>query len=512
MPNAHLAFDLGASSGRAIIGVLDGSPRKLEMVELHRFEHHPCPTPSGPVWNLTGIWLEIVAGLTAASQWCQDQDAKLVSVGVDAWGVDWTLVGESGELLGLPHCYRDPQNVAAAERILSAAGGKLELYQRTGIQHMPINTLFQYAARFQKEPGLFEAATRMLFVPDLFHFWLSGKMVNERTIASTSEMASIDSGKWDTKLLKQLGLPTDILGDICRPGTVLGSLLPELAEATGLDSTVLVITPGAHDTASAVAAVPFTPEQSASDDELAAYLSSGTWSLLGAELKQPFISETACDAPFTNEAGLEGTVRFLKNIAGLWLVQELRREYVQHGNEISFEELAEQARLADPFRTLIDPNEPQFAAPGEMAEKIRAFANQTDQPEPETIGDLIRCCLDSLALCYLDTVELLEQTLDRKVKQLHVVGGGSKNQLLNEITCGVLNRPVICGPVEATAIGNLLTQAMGAGDLAGLDEIRQVVRDSFALKTLKPSKMEAAVCLTDEVQERYAAICGRERV
>ena len=512
MPNAHLAIDLGASSGRAIIGVLDGSPRCLEMTELHRFEHLPCPTPAGPVWDLTGIWLNILAGLKKARAWCDDHDAKLVSVGVDAWGVDWVLVGESGELLGHAHCYRDPQNVPAAEKILSHAGGKEALYQRTGIQHMPINTLFQVAARFNAEPKIFDAASRLLFVPDLFHFWLSGKQINERTIASTSEMLSVETGNWDFELIEQLGLPARVLGEICKPGTVLGSIRGQLAESTGLDSTVMVITPGAHDTASAVAAVPFDEPDPTDEPELSAFLSSGTWSLLGAELDQTFVSNDACEAPFTNELGLEGSVRFLKNIAGLWLVQELRREYVEDGNDISFEELAEQARLADPFRTIIDPNRPQFAAPGEMAEKIRAFANQTDQPEPETIGDLIRCCLDSLALCYLDTVELLERTLDRKVGRLHVVGGGSRNELLNEITCGVLQRPILCGPAEATAIGNLLTQAMGAGDLSGLAEIRRVVRDSCELRLLDPAKMTADVCPNEVVLQRYASVCGRERV
>ena len=503
MSTAHLAIDLGASSGRAIVGTLDGDPAVVKLEEVHRFAHLPCPTPAGPVWDLTGIWLNVLEGLKTASAWCRENDFELVSIGVDTWGVDWTLVGKSGELLALPHCYRDPQNVAAMERVLDKIGGNEKLYDRTGIQLMALNSLFQVAARHEQEPGLFESADRLLFMPDLFHFWLSGEKTNERTIASTSSMLALETGDWDLELVEMLGIPTHIFGPIIDPGTEVGTLLKEVASATGASVDLKVIAPGTHDTASAIAAVPFVDESS-SDNW--AYLSSGTWSLLGAELDQSFASDDSREAPFTNELGLEGTTRFLKNIGGLWLVQELRRERIEQGETISFQELADQASNAEPFRTLIDPSAPQFAAPGEMAEKIRAFALYTGQPEPETLGDLVRCCVDSLALCYRHTVDLLESVLDKKINILHVVGGGTNNKLLNEVTAATMQRPVICGPVEATAIGNVLTQALGCGELSGLNGIRELVARSFEVETYLPEELDASLHVSDETFAFYRSL------
>jgi rhamnulokinase len=476
--NAHLSIDLGASSGRAMVGVLDGEPRRLRLEEVHRFEHYPCPTPAGPVWDLTGIWLNILTGLRLANQWCREQDAELISIGVDTWGVDWVLVGESGELLALPHCYRDPQNDAACERVLEKLGGFENLYARTGIQLMSLNTLFQIAARHEREPKLFDAAERLLFLPDLFHFWLSGELTNERTIASTSSMLNVHTGDWDRELLGQLGLPTHILGRIDEPGTTAGQLRQDLCEATGLSASVRVILAPSHDTASAVAAVPATGKESW------AYLSSGTWSLLGAEINAPIATDAARQVPFTNERGINGTVRFLKNIAGLWLLQELRRELELRGDRRDYAELVHEAELAEPQRTLIDPNHAEFACPGNMAEKIRQCARDLGQPIPENVGQLIRCCLESLAQCYRETTDQLETVLGRPIEVLHLVGGGTKNRLLNQLTAEALGRPVICGPVEATAIGNLLVQAMGCGEIADHTELRAVVARSSELEYL----------------------------
>ncbi|MCH8839668.1 MAG: rhamnulokinase, partial [Planctomycetes bacterium] len=390
MSIAHLAIDLGASSGRAIVGVLDGNPLQLSPQEVHRFEHVSCPTPAGPVWDLTGIWQHILTGIGAASTWCQKHETELKSVGVDTWGVDWTVLGRSGEVLALPHCYRDPQNEAACQRVLENIGGFEQLYERTGIQLLSFNTLFQLAARHQAEPKLLDAAERLVFLPDLFHYWLSGELATERTIASTSSMLAVETGEWDTGLLEDLGLPTDILGPIVEPGTVLGMLRQEIARATGAPTGMQVIAPASHDTASAVAAVPATGKADW------AYLSSGTWSLLGAELDLPIKSDGARKAPFTNERGVNGTIRLLKNIAGLWLVQELRRELQQHGDQRDFADLVQEARLAEPGRTLIDPNHSEFASPGNMEEKVRRFARETHQEEPQTIGQVVRCCLESL--------------------------------------------------------------------------------------------------------------------
>lgn len=502
MPTAHLAIDLGASSGRAIVGLLgDKNDRSLSLEEVHRFAHHPCMTPAGPTWDLTGIWLNVVEGIKQGASWCRDQEIELDSIGVDTWGVDWALVSKSGELVGLPHLYRDPQNAAAMEQVLKIVGGKEELYRRTGIQVLDINSIFQVYARCQAEPAMFDAAHRLLFMPDLFHFWLSGEMNTERTIASTSGMLALETGDWDLELMEMLGIPTHVLGPIVDPGTKLGTLWEEIAAATRTSEAVQIIAPGSHDTASAVAAVPLG--QDATDEPNWAYISSGTWSLMGAELSQSFASDESRAAPFTNELGFGGTTRFLKNIAGLWLVQELRRERVESGEEVTFAELADQARTATPYRTLIDPNASQFAAPGNMAEKIREFARETDQPEPETMGDLVRCCLDSLALCYRQTVELLESVLEIKVDLLHIVGGGTQNGLLNEITGAAMQRKVITGPVEATAIGNVLIQAVGCGALADLNAIREVVAATFEPSVYEVEAHADSLVPSDEVYARY---------
>ncbi|MGB1929981.1 MAG: rhamnulokinase [Mariniblastus sp.] len=503
MASAHLAIDLGASSGRAIVGSLRGNPAVVELEEIHRFEHHPCPTPAGPVWDLTGIWLNVLEGIRQAAEWCRENDLQLRSIGVDTWGVDWALVGKSGELLALPHCYRDPQNHEAMEKVLEIVGGREALYARTGIQLMQINSLFQVMARNMREPELVAATHRLLFMPDLFHFWLSGELTTERTIASTSGMLALETGDWDYELMDQLNIPTEMLGPIIDPGDVIGNVRSEIAEATGLGADVKVIAPGTHDTASAVAAVPVDPSL---EKEGWAYLSSGTWSLLGAELAHSFASEKSCAAPFTNELGLSGTTRFLKNIAGLWLVQELRREELDAGREISYAEMAAQAAEVEAFRTLIDPNAAQFAAPGNMAGKIKEFAKSTGQPLPETLGELVRCCLDSLALCYRETVDLLEDILGQPIKVLYIVGGGANNRLLTEITATVMQRPVSAGPTEATAIGNVLIQALGCGVLADRFEIRDVVSRSFEPEVFLPEN--SAIVMEDSVYSKYREILG----
>ena len=479
MPQAHLAIDLGASSGRAIVGVLDdadGHSLRLSLEEVHRFEHLATESPTGPVWDLTGIWRNVLTGLTAAAEWCRNHHVELKTIGVDTWGVDWVLVGKSGELLGLSHCYRDPQNEPACQRVLEKVGGFASLYERTGMQLLPFNTLFQIQARFDTDPAMFDAADRLLFLPDLLHYWLSGERATELSIASTSSMLNIDNGDWDRDLLDSLGLPTDILGPIVQPGTSLGPLRREIAKQTNAPVDLHVVIPASHDTASAVAAVPAQP------DSRWAYLSSGTWSLLGAELDKPICSAEARQVPFTNELGVGGTVRFLKNIAGLWLVQELRRDFQKSGNNQSFGELVAAARLAEPGRTKIDPNHPEFATPDNMADKIREYASQFGQPIPETAGQLVRCCLEGLAQSYADTLDQLQSVAGTKIDVLHMVGGGIQNQLLNELTSQAVGCDVTAGPVEATAIGNIMVQAMGCGLFADLIEIREVVDRSFPPK------------------------------
>jgi rhamnulokinase len=364
--------------------------------------------------------------------------------------------------------------------VLPAIGGHDALYTRTGIQLLPFNTSFQIAAAQAAEPRSFDAASQLLFLPDLFHYWLSGVKEVERTIASTSAMLDARSGDWDRQLVGQVGIDTDLLSPLVDPGTRLGVLRSELAEQMGSPKDLAVIVPASHDTASAVAATPAT------GDGNWAYLSSGTWSLLGAELSAPLVTPESSHAQFTNERGVNGRIRFLKNIAGLWLVQELRRELAAAGEKRSHAELEQLASQTEPFRTLINPNDARFASPDGMRARIAAFADETKQPVPESTGQFIRCCLDSLALCYGHTTEELAKFVGAQPRTLHIVGGGSQNQLLNRLTAGAVSSQVVCGPMEATAIGNCLVQAMGCGFIGSLRELREIVARSFAIQAIDP--------------------------
>jgi len=472
MSRGYIAIDLGAESGRVIIGTL--AEERVELAEIHRFLHEPVQLPTGLHWDVTGLWREICRGLRMAAEWAQTNQVELVSVGVDTWGVDWALVGQSGELVALPHAYRDPRNQASYEQVVGQLGTD-EIYRTTGIQFMALNTLYSLNAQWEHSKELFSAAQSFLFMPDLLHFWLSGNRVIEATIASTSQMVDCHSGDWALNLIEPLGLPKEILGKISPPGTQVGHLRAELAAETGLPTSLMVVAPGSHDTASAVAAVPAT-----SGDDWC-YLSSGTWSLLGAELAEPCVNSAAQSAMFTNELGVASRIRFLKNIAGLWLVQECRRDFSRQGHEFDYAELAHQAAGCESFRTLVDPGYGPFQIPGNMLAKIRKFGRQTNQPEPETPGQFIRCCLESLALAYRQTLELLEQVLDRTFSTMHIIGGGGKNTLLNQMTADATGLTVKVGPYEATAIGNTLTQALAIGDLADLAALRSVVANSFDL-------------------------------
>src|SRR4051812_4857126 len=334
MTTAYIAIDLGAESGRVIVGVLENERLRLE--EVHRFLHEPVWLPTGLHWNTTGIWREIIVGLRQAADWAQAHRVELVSVGVDTWGVDWALVDKSGELVGTPHAYRDPRNAAAFDAVLAKLGAE-RIYRTTGIQFMALNSLCSLYAHKLDDPQALAAAGRLLFIPDLLHFWLSGERTTEATIASTSQMIDCHTGDWAREMVAELGLPTNILGPITSPATDIGKLRSILVEETGLPAGLRVVAPGAHDTASAVAAVPATGGSNW------CYLSSGTWSLLGAELDEPCVSDAAQSGSFTNELGVCGTIRFLKNIAGLWLVQECRRDFARCGQEFDYPTLAQLA-------------------------------------------------------------------------------------------------------------------------------------------------------------------------
>lgn len=493
---AYLAFDLGAESGRAILGVLEGG--KLSLHETHRFANATHQLPDGLHWNTLGLWAELVEGLRASAERCRENGWELASLGVDTWGVDFGLIGKSGGLLGLPFAYRDPRNHAVADQVIERVGVE-RLYSATGIQVMPINTLFQLVAIQQAEPGLLDQAEHLLFTPDLMHYFFTGQPMHESTIASTSQMIDPRTGSWAKTLLDELDIPTRMLGTVERAGSSVGEVRQELLDQAGLSGPLRAIAPASHDTASAVAAVPAEP------DTRWAYLSSGTWSLMGVELDQPIVDERARGPMFTNEGGVDKTIRFLKNIAGLWLVQEVRRAHAGQGESYDYDRLTHLAGEAEAFRTLLDPEHAPFMTPGDMPRKIVAFAEKTNQPRPESIGQFVRACLETLALTYRRTMENLEEVLGHELDVLHVVGGGGRNELLNQMTADAIGKPVIVGPYEATAAGNALVQAMGTGDLKDLAEIRQTVRNSFQPKRFDPGDRGP----WDEAYQRYLAVLGQ---
>ncbi len=488
---AHLAIDLGAESGRAIVGVLDGST--VALTELHRFANVPGRNAGGLFWNVPALWSEILESLRRAARFASENDVRLASAGVDTWGVDFALVGASGELVALPHCYRDERTSAVFKRVVASVGAE-ELYRATGIQLMPINTLFQVLAALESEPAAVGSAECLLFMPDLFHLFLTGRRLVESTIASTSQMLDPASGDWARPLLQRLGVPVRLLREISPPGTVVGPLRPVVARDTGAPADLVVVAPASHDTASAVAAVPASP------GERWCYISSGTWSLAGVELAQPRITGDPSGRLFTNERGIGGTVRFLKNITGLWLLEECRRSFARQGMEHDHETLTRLAERAEPFVTLVDPSHEEFASPGDMPGKIARYARATGQPEPSDPGALVRCCLESLALAYRRTLRRLGSLLAEPPEVVHVIGGGGRNRLLNRMTADATGLEVRVGPFEATAMGNVLAQAMGLGRLDGLTGIREVARASTRPETFLPGDPGA----WDAVEDR----CG----
>lgn len=499
--SVHVAVDLGAESGRAVVGVL--SAGGLETAEVHRFVHGPVALPSGLHWDITGLWREIVAGLARAGAWCRERGLRVQTVGVDTWGVDFGLIGEGGELLGAPHCYRDPRNEAAYRRVLAEVGEEA-IYGATGIQFMALNTLYQLAAMREASPGMLDRARRLLFMPDLFHYWLSGEMVVERSIASTSQMYDPTQGRWSEGLLRKVGVSAGVMGEPVEAGTVVGRVRREVLEAAGLEGEVLVVTPAGHDTACAVAAAP------ADGKRPWAYLSSGTWSLMGVELRSPVVTEAARRAPFTNELGVGGTVRFLKNIAGLWLVQEVRRGLALRGVVKEYAELAAEAEGSEGLRTLVDVDWGPLAGPGRMIEKLGAYAAATGQPAPETPGALVRCCLDSLALAYDRVRARIGEVTGTAPGVLHVVGGGGRNNLLNRLTAWATGMEVRVGPYEATAIGNLLVQAMGVGRVSGVEGVRRIVSGMGGgmAGVVNPKEVGAGMGDVAGARARYAGLTG----
>jgi rhamnulokinase len=462
-----LAVDLGAESGRGVLGSFDGQRLQLDIV--HRFPNGPVQTLDTVHWDVLRLHAEILNCLRAAK--------GMDSVGIDTWGIDFALLGRGGTLLGNPRHYRDPHTEGVMEAAFQRVP-RAEIYHRTGLQFMRINSLYQLLALQRDRSPLLDAAETILFVPDLFHYFLTGIKVNEFTEASTSQMLDPHTRTWAYDLIEKFGLPTKMLGTIVQPGTVLGPLRTAVATDTGL-TPVPVIVPATHDTGSAVAAVP------ARGDSWA-FISSGTWSLLGTELPQPLVTDAALAANFTNEGGVAGTTRFLKNIMGLWLVQECRRNWEKAGKTFNYDEMVKLAEAATPFTSLVDPDDPAFLLPPNMPVAIGEFCRKTGQPTPTEPGAVIRCCLESLALKYRWVLEKLEGLVGKRLDAIHVVGGGSQNALLCQWTADATGRPVLAGPVEATALGNVLVQMLGLGLIGSLADGREVVRRSVTVTTYEP--------------------------
>lgn len=473
----HLAVDLGASSGRVVAGLFDGE--RLSLEEVFRFDNGGVPAAGGMYWPLMNQWQNVLRGLKAAAK---IYGQHVVSIGVDTWGVDFALLGRHDELLGAPHHYRDRRTAGILDRAYEIVPRE-EIFDATGLQFMEFNTLYQLLAMRLADSPTLDMAESMLMIPDLFHWLLTGVKSNEYTNATTTQMLNPRTRNWDADLVARFGLPGKILGPISEPGTRLGQLQASVAVETNL-SGVEVILPGTHDTASAVAAVPAASESGKQPNWC--YISSGTWSLMGVETPNPVINARCAELNFTNEGGIGGTTRLLKNIAGLWLVQECRRIWKETGRDYAWEELSRRAGDRNALVSLINPDDPSFVAPSDMPSAIAEYCGKTGQPVPATDGAIIRCALESLALRYRMVLGHLEELTNSRLDTIHIVGGGAQNRLLCQMTADATGRRVVAGPVEATAIGNLAVQLIARGGFASIVEAREVIRTSFDVLEYRP--------------------------
>jgi rhamnulokinase len=483
-----LAIDLGAESGRAILGHLGD---RLAIEEIHRFANGPVRLANHLHWDVLHLWQEIRAGLRLAAQ-----GGELTGIGVDTWGVDFGLLDEADRLLGNPHHYRDDRTNGMVDTVCKLVPRE-EIYRQTGIQFMQLNTLFQlFAMRHTKDPSL-EVAAKLLNMPDMFNFWLTGEKASEFTIASTTQCYNPVEKRWADELLAALELPRHIFQNTIQPGTVLGPVLPWVAEDAS-SGRVPVVAVGGHDTASAVAAVP-----TENDDFI--YISSGTWSLIGIEASQSIISAASLDYNLTNEGGVGGKIRFLKNLMGMWLLQESRREWARAGQNYSYDELTQLAADAPALQSLIYPGDEAFLPPGNMVERIQCSCQKTGQSAPKSVGEVVRCILESLALEYRWNVEKLRELSGKSLPTIHIIGGGSRNRLLNQFTADATGCMVVAGPVEATAIGNIIVQAAALGQVGSLAEGRALVRKSFDVAVFEPRERQP----WDEACTRYLTLRGK---
>lgn len=471
-----LAIDLGASNGRAILGILkDG---ELTLQEVHRFCNDPVMVNGNLYWDILRLFQEIKQGiLNCVRQGHQD----ISSIAVDTWGVDFGLLDSKGNLLGNPYHYRDKRTNGMME-ILADCIPKEELYKVTGIEFMWFNTILQLYSMKRSNSSLLREAKTLLLTPDLLNYFLSGVKTTEYSIASTTQLMDANTKQWSDLIIDKLNLPREIFTDIIPPGTIIGELTDELSRELNIPR-IKVIAVAGHDTQSAIAAVP-------SLDESFAYISCGTWSLMGFESDSPIINEKSMSLSVTNEGGVGGKITVHKNIMGLWLTQECKRHWDKGGNGCTFAELDGESIQAKPFVSFIDPDDSSFIAPGNMPERIRAYCRKTGQPVPETKGEIVRCITQSLALKYRMVLEKLEDILGRKLHVIHMVGGGIKDKLLCQFTAEATGRNVVAGPIEATSIGNILLQAMALGKIKGLKQIRSIVKDSFPIVTYSSTEKE----------------------
>lgn len=483
-----LAIDLGASSGRGIVGNYDGN--KFTLTENHRFSNDPVTVAGKFTWDMLRIWFEIKNSIRNCSL---SDDKDIASIGIDTWGVDFGLLDKRGHLLYTPVHYRDTRTVGVPEKSYELVP-KDELYSKTGIQILELNTLFQLLAMKEEAPEVLEAAQDMLFVPDLLNYFLTGKKQTEYTIASTGQLLDANKRDWDFDLIRKYGLPEKMFTNIVMPGTVCGKLLPEVKEdVNGIDPTVISI--AAHDTGSAVVAVP-------SPKEKFIFISSGTWSIMGTETSGPIINEKTKEYNFTNEGGYGGTIRFSKNITGLWLEQESRRQWAREGTKYSFDELSEMALASKPLKFLINPDDASFATPGNLPKRIAEFCQKTGQGTPETVGEIVRCIFDSLALRYRWVVDRIDELCAERIPAINIVGGGTKEKMLSQFASDACARPVYTGPVEATALGNIAAQAIALGEIKDISEAREVIANSTEMGHFEPKD----TAMWDEGYERFQKI------
>ena len=487
-----LAFDFGASSGRAILAKFDGE--KLELEEKHRFSNDPVNINGDLHWDVLRLFFEIKQGILKCAN---SGDRDIDCIGIDTWGVDYGLLDKNDKLLANPYHYRDTRTDGMYDKAFAVVP-KEEIFKETGIAFNWFNTLYQLLASKLADDSALKEAKTLLFMPDLLNFFLTGVKKTEYTIASTSQMFDSQKHDWAFDLLKKLDIPTDLFTELVYPGEVVGTIKPELAEELGIKE-IPVVAIASHDTGSAVASVPVV------DNKDFIYISSGTWSLMGVELDAPNVSADALKYNFTNEGGVNKTVRFLKNIMGLWLIQESRRQWDREGTLLSFDELEKEAREAEPFASLIDPDYPAFQTPGNMPKRIREYCKMTGQKVPETTGAVIRAIAESLAFRYRSTVEGMEDVTGNKYNVINIVGGGIKDKMICQFTANATKRIVNAGPVEATSIGNIIVQGIAMGAIKDLNEGRKIVRNSFDIAEYVPEDSEA----WDAAYEKWQAIISK---